>query len=101
MHDGLKYAVGDSIEVDAETAQRLIASRSIDATPEAPSAPEAPVNAAERLAAIAGAISTLDKQNAKLWTSGGKPQVSAIETVIGWQVSAGERDAAWASLGQV
>lgn len=55
---------------------------------------EAPTDPAERLAAIKGAIAQLDPDNPEHFTKGGKPQVEAIEAVLGYGVSAAERDAA-------
>ena len=66
--------------------------------PEDPPAPEAPTDPAERLDAIVVAIQSLDEVDPELWTKGGKPQVSAIEAVLGWEISGAERDEAWARL---
>lgn len=49
------------------------------------------------MAAIDHGISTgqLDPDNTGYFTRGGKPQVTAIESIMGWIPSAAERDAAW------
>ncbi len=59
-----------------------------DASAAAPKDPDA------RLAAIKVAISQLDKEDATLMTTGGKPKTEAIAAITGWPVSAAERDAA-------
>jgi hypothetical protein len=44
---------------------------------------------------IEAAIAKLDPNDPKQFTASGKPQVDALEHVLGRQVSAAERDAAW------
>lgn len=46
----------------------------------------------EELQAVIGGLDVMD---ATLWTDGGKPQVKAIEAVLGRQISAADRDEAW------
>ena len=41
------------------------------------------------------AIGQLDPDNEAYWTSDGKPRVGAIESVIGRNIDASERDLAW------
>ncbi|WP_306602503.1 hypothetical protein [Azonexus sp.] len=55
---------------------------------------DAPTDPAERLAAIRAAIAGLNKEDATLWTKGGKPTMEAVAAVTGWPVLAAERDAA-------
>lgn len=96
-------------DVDHATAARLKADQMLDVTDtrptdfpadaEAETQNEAPTNGApqdpaERLEIIRTAIAGMDKENAKLWTTGGKPKTEAIEDITGWAVSAAERDAA-------
>lgn len=50
------------------------------------------------LSDIVMVILGLDKANPKLWTGDGSPQVRAIEAVLGRQITAGERDAAWVEV---
>jgi len=52
-----------------------------------------------RLEAIAAAIEQLDKNNPDLWTNDHKPQVKAIEEITGFDITAGQRDEAWESVG--
>ena len=47
---------------------------------------------------IEDAIRSLDPDDASLWTGDGKPQVRAIESVLGRQITADERDAAWEAV---
>jgi hypothetical protein len=53
-----------------------------------------PDDPAVRLEAIRAAIAQLDKEDAALWTAGGKAKTEAIAAITGWPVSAAERDAA-------
>jgi len=45
---------------------------------------------------IINAVASLDKDDADLWTNSGKAQVAAIEAVLGFGISAKDRDAALA-----
>ena len=64
--------------------------------PKEPQKPQAPTDPAERIEAIAKAIETLDPENEEHWTGSGKPNVASLEAVLGWDISAAERDEAWA-----
>jgi len=44
---------------------------------------------------IEAAIRQLDPDNPMHWTQAGKPQVYALEEILGYQISAAQRDAAW------
>ena len=59
----------------------------------------APEDPAVRLESIRAAVGQLDKENAALWTAGGKPKTEAIAAITGWPVTAAERDAATAEGG--
>ena len=48
--------------------------------------------------AIIDAIGQLDPDNSQAWTSGGKPDVAALELVLGYDIDAADRDAAWAEF---
>lgn len=100
-------------EVDEATAQRLKEEQMLEvseevpagyaepaATPVAdtPAAPAIPADPAVRALAIENAIAKLDKADAALWTGSGAPTVTAIVAITGWQITAIERDAAWAEL---
>lgn len=58
----------------------------------------APVDDAERLAAIVSAIASLNKDDKSLWKNDGAPNTTAITAITGWSVSALERDAAWSQI---
>ena len=58
-----------------------------------------PEDPAVRLEAIRAAIGQLNKEDAALWTAGGKPKTEAIAAITGWPVTAAERDAATAEGG--
>ena len=79
-------------EIEAEpelTVQR------IDAPSDSP-APAAPGGA--DIADIVAAINRLDPVDKSAWTAGGKPQVAALEKIIGRDISAADRDTAWAQI---
>ena len=46
---------------------------------------------------IVTAISRLEAGNIDHWTKSGKPEVRALEAALGYDISAAERDAAWAA----
>ena len=56
------------------------------------------INPEDRPALIKSAIRRVDLEDKKLWTDSGKPTVSAVEKVLGFDISAGERDRAWKAL---
>jgi len=114
---GMKFSQGwERVEVDDATKKRLDQEQMLEvsetkpadfeAVPAGDSAAtstagsgagtpaEAPRVMTERLAAIREAIASLKKEDATLWTKGGKPTTEAITAVTGWQVLAVERDAA-------
>ena len=62
-------------------------------------APAVPEDPAVRLEAIRAAIGQLNKEDAALWTAGGKAKTEAIAAITGWPVTAAERDAATAEGG--
>lgn len=111
-----------AVEVDAATAARLEAEQMLEVSEtkpaelenEAPNeadpsgdsttvtdsgAPAAPEDPAVRLEAIRAAIGQLNKEDAALWTAGGKAKTEAIAAITGWPVTAAERDAATAEGG--
>ena len=52
----------------------------------------------DRHALLVDGIMALDADNTALFTDDGKPQVKALEEVVGFTVSAAERDDAWAEV---
>lgn len=108
-HDGKLYAIGSSIELTVEQAERLKKSGAVEdvaaaapaepnaaTTAAASAAPAVPTEHAERIAAIVAAIGKLDTADNSQWMNSGAPKVPAVEAVTGWQLTAKERDAAWA-----
>jgi hypothetical protein len=53
-----------------------------------------PLDKDERLDAITAAIAELDPDNEEHFTRAGKPEVRALSAVLGWPVTAAERDEA-------
>jgi len=49
----------------------------------------------DRHQAIVDVIAVLDPEDAQLWTKSGAPVVAALERVLGHDITAAERDAAW------
>lgn len=94
MHIGRDIRPGDVFEAEpAEVAGKDVVELG------APSGGlNVPTDEAERLAVIVAAIGLLDTADAALWLKNGAPKTEAIAEVIGWQLSAKERDAAWAQI---
>lgn len=94
--DGKKYPVGSTIDLEDGEAAKL--REAIGDEVASQGSGQAPTDEAARIAAIAKAIGKLDKDQSDNWTSGGKPQIPAIEAITGWPVAGKDRDAAWAQI---
>ncbi len=70
----------------------------IEDSPVTDSASSGTVEGGDNSLSLIDAIKQLDPDNTDHFTSGGKPQVDALEKLMGKSVSAAERDAAWAEL---
>lgn len=99
-HDGKKYGIGSTIELNEKEATDLRAAGAIggEVIEKEPTAPTIPTDPAERLAAIVAAIGKLNPDDASLWLKDKRPDVAAITAITGWPVSAAERNDAWASM---
>ncbi len=109
-------------DVDAATAKRLRAEQMLEVTDTKPkdldgqeeqetstatpalspgqqSQAAAPEEIAVRLQAIRDAVAKLGPADQALWTGSGKPKTEAISAILGWNVSAVERDNALAPGG--
>jgi len=95
-HDGKSYVDGDTIKLPEAEAQELIDAGILGQATK-PSKSEKPSDAV-LLQQIIDAVASLDKDDADLWTNSGKAQVAAIEAVLGFDISAKDRDAALASI---
>lgn len=105
--------------VDTATAKRLRAEQMLEVTDtepkdlgeqetaqtteKSPPAQQSQVATAEeiaqRLQDIRDAVAKLDPADQALWTGSGKPKTEAISAILGWNVSAVERDNALAPGG--
>lgn len=105
--------------VDTATAKRLRAEQMLEVsdtepkdlgeqetaqtTEKSPPAQQSQVATAEeiaqRLQDIRDAVAKLDPADQALWTGSGKPKTEAISAILGWNVSAVERDNALAPGG--
>lgn len=56
------------------------------------------VDDGSRMKSIITAIKSLDRNDPDAFTAAGKPQVKAIEEVLGDEITASERDEAYASI---
>lgn len=81
---------GKVVELPEEEARPLLALGAIVPAAVAP-APPPPAEGDDLVAAIA----KLDPAREDHWTQGGKPECRALAEIIGRDVSAKERDAAW------
>ena len=98
------------VVVDEATAKRLQEEQMLEVSDTRPedyaeeaaaasgSGDSAPTAPAERNAAIKDAIGKLNVDNAALWKADGAPNTAAIVAVVGWNVTAAERDAVWAEI---
>lgn len=90
---------GQTVELSKKDGDALVACEAVEAAKVAKAKTNAkPADAEALTAAIVDAIGQLDKDKAENWTKGGVPQVGAIEAVLGYEISAGERDAAWTAF---
>jgi hypothetical protein len=99
-HDGKPYAPGKQIKLEDEAAAPLIASGAISEEPIKNEPGKGPDDQATREAAIIEAIGKLNVDNKDLWLKDGRPDATALTTVLGWSVTAAERDAIWAKIKQ-
>ena len=89
--NGAVRAPGFVCELDEEDFDRLAADGFVEPAEESPVG----VSISSRQSSIVDAILQLDTAG---FTGGGLPRVESIEHVTGFEVSAAERDAAWAAL---
>ena len=99
--DGRRYEAGTTVELTPEVAAPLIAADVVaDPMDTAADASPAPAGGAEggREADLHAAIAGLDLRSDDHWTRDGRPEVRALREATGLDdVSAAERDAAWAA----
>jgi len=106
---GRDYRSGDSFEADAADVEGQAAEMLRPPLPpgegwgegtrgDESNAPVTPADPAERQAAIVAAIEKLNVDNPDVWLRDGRPNASSLTEIVGWTVSAAERDAAWAAI---
>lgn len=95
--DGIHKPGDKPVYLADKDAEELIALGAVEEVVSA-AQPDKILDDAERLAAIVSAIGELDKDNVSNWTTGGKPQIPAIQEITGWALTGKERDAAWESM---
>ncbi len=97
-HDGKSYADGDSIKLSETEAQALIDVGALGESQAEASKSEAskPEDINDLQSSIRDAVGLLDADNEILWTGSGKAKVESIEAVLGYAVTASERDTAMA-----
>lgn len=61
-------------------------------------AKQRPENEAEAKQAIVDVINSLDKEDKTKWTNNGKPDARVLTELLGWEVSAKERDAIYEEM---
>lgn len=93
--DGSVYQPGEPVTLPKEIADPLLADGVVhDPASAAPAKPEGD----ELQAAIRGAIGKLDPADKSKRTKGGAPKTEALEAVLDFDISAAERDEAWAAV---
>lgn len=85
------------LDLSAEVLEELKQAEGVTIAAEAQASAARPETEEELLAAIRAAVETLDRNNPDLWTSGGKPKVEAVEAVLGYGITAADRDRALAA----
>lgn len=91
--DGI-HKPDDTVSLSDKDADELLELGAIEESAQS----TVPADAETRQTAIIDAIGTLDPANEDLWLRDGKPDTNAIAEIIGWAVTAGERNAAWATI---
>ena len=96
------FKKGEPTYVPPEARKDVIAAggvpedESFDPEPPKPEGPQEPTDPDERKLALFEAFSALVKKGVREdFTAGGTPHQKALATLLGWQVPAKERDAAW------
>lgn len=93
--NGKPVSVGEKIELEEKDAAQALALNAIELAGNAKV--EAPEGEA-RVDAIKAAIAGLNVDVAENWARDGKPKSDVISKVLGWPVTAAERDTIWAEL---
>ena len=98
-HDGDEVEVGQTVSLSKKDAAPLLACGAIR-DPRAVDVEvvvEAEATREEQIVEGVKAMMAEDpeKGQAALWTKAGKPEVKAIEKMVGFDITAAERDAAW------
>ena len=99
-YDHKEYGVDDVVNMPAKDAQALLEIDVLEETKQKSNVnpinkPEKPTDETVLYAAIVDAVASLGEADTALWTKdGAKAQVAAIAAVLGYEVSAAERDAA-------
>lgn len=90
-----QFKRGEHFRYDGEPNKVLLTDLAdLDAGDETPTSSR-PSDTEALAAAIVGAIRGLDVNVSGNFTRGGSPQVAVLEKVLGYDITAGERDAAW------
>lgn len=84
-----------TVTLDEKHGEELVGIGSLEEIPSAAPPAGEPTDPAERQAAIVEAIGKLDENNNEQWLTNGKPDIKALFAVLGWVITAAERDAAW------
>lgn len=82
-------------EVEALKAEPMLVVQEISSAPSASEdsgKPQAPTDPAERLAAIKAVVESLDPESADNFMKDGRPKTEVLSEVVGWTVTAAERD---------
>lgn len=89
LSDGLAHAGEKTTTIDTRTARYLVNRKLAEYVPIGID------ESKNRIDQICDAIEKLDPDNSEQWTNSGKPQVREVEAILGFDISAAERDQAW------
>lgn len=103
-HDGEALKAGDKVDLTAKELNQLLSlkeqpvqdprKKDVDSIKDDANDKEPPAPSVTE-AQIVAAIGELDPANSEQWTKGNKPKTDVLTDLLGTDISAAERDAAW------
>jgi len=102
-HNGESFKAGEKVDLTAKELKQLLSlkeqpvqdprTKDVDSIKDDANDKEPPTSVTE--AQIVEAIGQLDPDNSEQWTKGNKPKTDVLTDLLGTDISAAERDAAW------
>ena len=102
-HNGESFKAGEKVDLTAKELKQLLSlkeqpvqdprTKDVDSIKDDANDKEPPTSVTE--AQIVEAIGQLDPDNSEQWTKGNNPKTDVLTDLLGTDISAAERDAAW------